>query len=78
MRMNRMARLGFLLLAAASLLWVGAELTRRFEWLFSYAAGVGALFVLIGISSEVRRYKNVGLAASRREDRCRSTVPERL
>jgi hypothetical protein len=76
--MNRMGRVGLSLLAASSLLWLGAELTRRFEWIFSYMASVGALFLLIGISSEVRRYKNVGLAAFRKEHRCRGTVQERL
>jgi hypothetical protein len=60
-----MVRAGFSMLAASTLIWLGTELARRVDWFLSYTASVGALLLLIGLSSEVRRYKAASLAAAK-------------
>jgi hypothetical protein len=62
---NILVRSGVSMLGASAVIWLGTELARRVEWFLSYTASVGALLLLIGLSSEVRRYKAATLAAAR-------------
>lgn len=56
-----MIRIGAFMIAASGFIWLGAELTRRVEWILSYTAGVGVLLLLIGMSNEVRKYRQAYL-----------------
>jgi hypothetical protein len=50
---NRVIYWGIVVLVATVLLWIGAELTKRIEWLLPYAAGVGVLMTVGGFIYEV-------------------------
>jgi cation transport ATPase len=50
---NRFIYWGIVVLVATVLLWIGAELTKRIEWLFPYAAGIGVLMVVGGFVYEL-------------------------
>ena len=67
MRENSFVRIGLLVIAASALLWIGAELSRRIEWILPYTAGAGAFLMLIGLFAELRRYKSATLAVAKYE-----------
>ena len=52
---NRLTHLGVLLIVASALIWLGAELTRRIEWILPYVAGVGAVLLVVGFILEFRK-----------------------
>lgn len=52
---NRVIDLGVLLVVAAALIWLGAEFTRRVEWILPYVAGLGVALMLGGVGLEVWR-----------------------
>lgn len=51
---NRVIYLGVLVVAASALLWLGAELAKRIEWILPYTGVIGIALVLIGVAMEVR------------------------
>lgn len=51
---NRVIYFGILILVASALLWLGAQLTKRIEWMLPYAAGIGLLMVIAGVVYEAR------------------------
>jgi hypothetical protein len=50
---NRVIYWGIVVLVTTVLLWIGAELTKRIEWVLPYAAGVGVLMVIAGFAYEL-------------------------
>jgi hypothetical protein len=59
---NRVIYWGIVVLVATVLLWIGAELTKRIEWLLPYAAALGVLMVVSGFVYEV--WKKRGSSAA--------------
>jgi hypothetical protein len=55
---NRLIYFGVVLLVATVLLWIGAELTRRIEWLLPYLAGAAVLLIVIGFVQELWQRRN--------------------
>jgi len=49
---NRLMYIGIVLIVAGASLWVGAELTRRIEWMVPYISGAGILLVVLGVVLE--------------------------
>jgi len=49
---NRVMHLGIVLIVAASSPWLGAELTRRIEWMVPYVGGAGIALVIFGVALE--------------------------
>lgn len=45
---NRLIDSGVILIVASVLVWIGAELTRRIEWLLPYTGGAGVALVVAG------------------------------
>jgi hypothetical protein len=45
---NRLIDSGVILIVASVLVWIGAELTRRVEWLLPYIGGAGIALVVVG------------------------------
>jgi hypothetical protein len=45
---NRLVDSGVILIVASVLVWMGAELTRRIEWLLPYTGGAGVALVVAG------------------------------
>jgi len=64
MRNNGLFRVGVLIIVASALIWLGAELTRRIEWILPYTAGAGAVLLVLGLFNEARRRKAATLAAA--------------
>lgn len=54
---NRLIYFGTLIIAASVLVWVGAELTRRIEWLLPYTAGAGIVLLVAGVLFELYRWQ---------------------
>jgi hypothetical protein len=52
---NRLIHFGALIVAASVLIWLGAHLTRRIEWIVPYAIGVGVALIVVGFLMEMRR-----------------------
>jgi len=50
---NRVIYWGIVVLVTTVLLWIGAELTKRIEWVLPYAAGVGVVMVIAGFTYEL-------------------------
>ena len=67
MLQNSLVRTGILVIAASGLLWLGAQLTRRAEWILPFTAGVGFILVLVGLYLEMQRRKSAKIAALRNE-----------
>jgi len=57
---NRWIHLGILIVVASALIWLGAELSKRIEWILPYTAGVGALLIIGGFVMDWRRRSNPG------------------
>ena len=49
---NRLMYIGIVLIVAGASLWVGAELTRRIEWMVPYIGVAGILLVVLGVVLE--------------------------
>jgi hypothetical protein len=45
---NRLVDSGVILIVGSVLVWIGAELTRRIEWLLPYTGGAGVALVVAG------------------------------
>ena len=56
---NRLMYIGIVLIVAAASLWVGAELTRRIEWMVPYIGVAGILLVMLGLVLEFRNSRTV-------------------
>ena len=50
---NRLMYIGIVLIVAGASLWVGAELTRRIEWMVPYIGVAGILLVVLGVVLEL-------------------------
>ncbi len=50
---NRVIYWGIVVLVVTVLLWIGAELIKRIEWILPYAAGIGVLMVVAGFIYEL-------------------------
>jgi hypothetical protein len=46
---NRLVHYGILVIVASVFIWVGAQLTKRIEWIVPYAGGAGVVMVLLGL-----------------------------
>lgn len=57
---NRVIYWGIVVLVATVLLWIGAELTKRIEWLLPYAAAAGVLLIVGGFIFEVWKKRSGG------------------
>jgi uncharacterized membrane protein len=54
---NGWVNLGFLIVVASAMIWLGAELTQRIEWILPYTAAVGALLIVVGFVTDRRLYR---------------------
>lgn len=54
---NKLIYFGVIVIAASALLWVGAWLARRAEWILPYTGIAGVLLVLIGLFLELKKKK---------------------
>lgn len=52
---NRVMYVGIVLVVAAAGVWLGAELTRRIEWMVPYIGGAGIVLIVLGVILEFRR-----------------------
>ena len=52
---NKLIYLGVLVVAATALLWLGAELAKRVEWILPYAGIVGVLMIVAGLAMEMKK-----------------------
>jgi undecaprenyl pyrophosphate phosphatase UppP len=52
---NRVIYWGIVVLVATVLVWIGAELTKRIEWMLPYAAVLGVALIVGGFVYEVWR-----------------------
>jgi hypothetical protein len=50
---NRVIYWGIVILVVTVLLWIGAEVIKRIEWILPYAAGIGVLTVVSGFIYEL-------------------------
>lgn len=50
---NRVIYAGLLLVVGSALVWVGAEFTRRIEWLLPYTMVAGIALLVVGAGMEV-------------------------
>ena len=49
---NKLIYFGVIVIAASALLWVGAELAKRVEWMLPYSAVAGALHTILYNNAE--------------------------
>ena len=56
---NRVIYFGVVLVVVTVLLWIGAELTRRVEWILPYAGAVGVILIVTGAIYEMYRSRKV-------------------
>jgi hypothetical protein len=54
---NKLIYFGVIVIAASVLLWLGAELAKRVEWILPYTAGVGLLLMIVGMFIEMKKKK---------------------
>jgi hypothetical protein len=54
---NKFLYVGLLIVAATALLWLGAELLTKIEYIFKWTLGLGALLIVIGVFMEARKPK---------------------
>lgn len=62
---NRIIHYGILIVVATVLLWVGAELTKRIEWILPYTAGIGVALIVAGFIHEYWRSRHSRPASDR-------------
>ena len=60
---NKLIYFGVIVIAASALLWLGAELAKRVEWILPYTAIAGVLLVIIGLFMELQKKKAIETAA---------------
>ena len=77
MLQNPFFRVGVLIVVASALLWLGAELSRRIEWILPYTAGFGLALVLVGWYVEARRLRDAVIATARNETGATGVHPAR-
>jgi 4-hydroxybenzoate polyprenyltransferase len=58
---NRLIYAGILLVAASALIWLGAYLAVRVEWIVPYVLVLGVLLIFAGLIVEARRRKDANL-----------------
>lgn len=46
---NKIIDAGVVTILATVLIWVGAELTRRVEWILPWSAAAGVILLLVGV-----------------------------
>ncbi|MCG3153654.1 MAG: hypothetical protein DKINENOH_00244 [bacterium] len=58
---NRIIYIGLIVFVASALLWIGAELTKRIDWLLPYTAGAGAgaLLIVFGFLQETWKSRSL-------------------
>jgi hypothetical protein len=54
---SRWMYLGVVLIVSAVSLWLGAELTRRIEWMVPYVGGLGVILLVVGVARELWKAK---------------------
>lgn len=57
---NRIIYYGIVVLAATVLLWIGAELTKRIEWILPYTGGIAVLMIVGGFVHELWKRRRAG------------------
>ena len=57
MPQNIFIKLGVIVLVATALLWAGAQLSQRVEWILPYSAGVSVVLIVLGVIYEIRKKK---------------------
>jgi hypothetical protein len=62
---NPFTYLGVSIVAVSASIWIGAELTRRVEWLVPWIGALGAFFIFIGLAQEARTRRRSVIAAHR-------------
>jgi hypothetical protein len=45
---------GVLIVVASALIWMGAWLTKRIEWILPYTGAVGVVLIIIAVAMELR------------------------
>lgn len=55
---NKLIYFGVIVIAASALLWLGAELAKRVEWILPYTGIAGILLVMIGLGLELKKRKD--------------------
>jgi hypothetical protein len=50
---NRVIYAGIVVLVVTVLIWIGAELTRRVEWILPYSGALGVFLVVVGAIYEI-------------------------
>ena len=60
---NRAIYIGVLVLVASALIWAGAQLTQRIEWILPYTAIAGVVLIVVGVIYEVRKHQTAAPAA---------------
>lgn len=58
MPQNIAIKLGVIVLVASALLWVGAELTQRIEWILPYTAAASVVLIVLGVLHELWKGKS--------------------
>jgi hypothetical protein len=56
---NKLIYFGVIVIAASVLLWIGAELAKRVEWMLPYSGAAGVLLVFIGLFLELQKKKSM-------------------
>jgi hypothetical protein len=54
MPQNKIIYAGVVVVVATVLLWIGAELTKRIEWLLPWLGGAGVVLLLVGVALEIK------------------------
>ena len=54
---NKLIYFGVIIIAASVLLWLGAKLLERVDWILPYTAGVGLLLMIGGMFMEINKRK---------------------
>lgn len=55
---NRWLYIGLLTIAGAALIYVGAWLTQRIDFIVPYAFGVGVVLIIVGLVQEAKKKKD--------------------
>lgn len=53
MPQNKIIYAGVVVIVATALIWLGAELTKRIEWLLPYLAVGGVILLVAGVAQEL-------------------------
>lgn len=55
---NKVIYIGVIVIAASVLMWLGAALLTRVEWILPYTAGAGVLLLFVGLGIELKKKKD--------------------